>query len=70
MLAAYPKGMLAAVSNAISMDDANIVEIEAKPRADNLSTSNLVLEVEDVNHLSRVLQHLRQLDGVIEARRM
>ncbi len=63
------KGMLAAISNAISMDDANIVEMEAKTGADNLSTSNMVLEVENLEHLSRLLQHLRQIDGVIEARR-
>ncbi len=63
------KGMLAAVSNAISMDDANIVELEAKTSADNLSTSTIVLEVENLAHLSRLLQHLRQIDGVIEVRR-
>lgn len=63
------KGMLAAVSNAISMDDANIVELEAKTSADNLSTSNIVLEVENLDHLSRLLQHLRQIDGVLEVRR-
>ncbi len=63
------KGMLAAVSNAISMDDANIVELEAKTNADNLSTSNIVLEVESLEHLSRLLKHLRKIDGVIEARR-
>ncbi|KPK25054.1 MAG: GTP pyrophosphokinase, partial [Desulfobacterales bacterium SG8_35_2] len=63
------KGMLAAVSNAISMDDANIVELEAKTTSDNLSTSNIMLEVEDLQHLSRLLQHIRQIDGVIEARR-
>jgi GTP pyrophosphokinase len=64
------KGMLAEISNNISMDDANIVEMDVRTRPDNLSTSNIVLEVEDINHLSRLLQHLRQLDGVIEARRM
>jgi len=63
------KGMLAAVSNAISMDDANIVELEAKTTSENLSTSNIMLEVEDLEHLSRLLQHIRQIDGVIEARR-
>ena len=63
------KGMLAAVSNAISMDDANIAELEVKTNADNLSTTKMVLEVEDLDHLSRLLQHLRKLDGVIEARR-
>ncbi|MDX1776240.1 MAG: bifunctional (p)ppGpp synthetase/guanosine-3',5'-bis(diphosphate) 3'-pyrophosphohydrolase [Desulfobulbales bacterium] len=63
------KGMLAAVSNSISMDDANIAELEAKTSADNLSTSNIVLEVENLEHLSRVLEHLRQIEGVIEVRR-
>ena len=63
------KGMLAAVSNAISMDDANIVELEAKPSANNLSASNIILEVENLAHLSRLMQHLRQIDGVIEVRR-
>jgi GTP pyrophosphokinase len=63
------KGMLAAVSNAISIGDANIVELEAKTSADNLSTSNIVLEVENLDHLSRLLQHLRQIEGVIEVRR-
>jgi guanosine-3',5'-bis(diphosphate) 3'-pyrophosphohydrolase len=63
------KGMLAAVSNAISMDDANIVELEAKPSVDNLSASNIILEVENLEHLSRLMQHLRQIDGVIEVRR-
>jgi len=63
------KGMLAAISNAISMDDANIIELEAKTTPENLSTSNIVLEVENLDHLSRLLQHLRQIDGVIEAHR-
>jgi guanosine-3',5'-bis(diphosphate) 3'-pyrophosphohydrolase len=61
------KGMLAAVSNTISMNDANIVELEAKTTADNLSTSNIILEVEDLEHLSRLLQQLRHVEGVIEA---
>jgi GTP pyrophosphokinase len=69
LLTQNKKGMLAAVSNAISMDDANIVELEAKPTEDNLSTSNIILEVENLEHLSRLLQHIRQIDGVIEARR-
>jgi GTP pyrophosphokinase len=63
------KGMLAAVSNVISMNDANIVSLEARTNADNLSTSNIVLEVENLEHLSRLLQHLRQVDGVIEVHR-
>ena len=63
------KGMLAAVSNSISMDDANILELDAKTTADNVATNKIVVEVEDLDHLSRLLQHLRQIDGVLEARR-
>jgi GTP pyrophosphokinase len=61
--------MLAAVSNAISIDDANILELDAKVSADNVATNKIVVEVEDLDHLSRLLQHLRQIDGVFEARR-
>jgi len=63
------KGMLAAVSNAISMDDANILELDAKITADNVATNKIVVEVEDLDHLGRLLQHLRQIDGVLEAHR-
>jgi GTP pyrophosphokinase len=69
IVAQNKKGMLAAISNAISIDDANIAELEVKSSADNLSTINVVLEVEDLDHLNRLLQHLRKLDGVMEARR-
>jgi len=69
IVAQNKKGMLAAISNAISIDDANIAELEVKASADTLSTINVVLEVEDLDHLNRLLQHLRKLDGVMEARR-
>ena len=61
--------MLAAVSNAISMDDANILELDAKTTSDNLATNRITVEIEDLDHLSRLLQHLRQIDGVLEAHR-
>ncbi len=63
------KGMLAEISNVISVDDANIAEMAVKASTDNLSTINMILEVEDRDHLNRLLQHLRKLDGVAEARR-
>ena len=69
IVAQNKKGMLAAISNAISIDDANIAELDVKTSADNLSTINVVLEVEDLDHLNRLLQHIRKLDGVVEARR-
>ena len=63
------KGMLAAISSAINTDDVNIVEMEARTTADNQGMTSIVLEVEDLTHLQTVLQHLRQVDGVIEAQR-
>jgi GTP pyrophosphokinase len=63
------KGMLAAISNSITADDVNIVEMEARTTSDNLGMNTLVVEVEGLNHLQTLLQHLRQLDGVIEATR-
>ena len=69
IVAQNKKGMLAAISNAISIDDANIAELEVRSSADNVSTINVVHEVEDLDHLNRLLQHLRKLDGVMEARR-
>jgi len=63
------KGMLAELSTTISRDDANIVEIEARVGADNLATTNIVVEIKNLRHLQTLLQHLRQLDGVTEVRR-
>jgi guanosine-3',5'-bis(diphosphate) 3'-pyrophosphohydrolase len=63
------KGMLAAISSAINTDDVNIVEMEARTTADNLGMNSIVVEVEDLMHLQTLLQHLRQVDGVIEAQR-
>jgi (p)ppGpp synthase/HD superfamily hydrolase len=31
--------------------------------------NNIVVEIEDLKHLQTLLQHLRQVDGVIEAQR-
>lgn len=64
------KGMLAEVSGLISKEDANILEFTAKPRPDNLSVSDIVLEVADLEHLRIMLVRLRQIDGVLEARRV
>ena len=63
------KGMLAAISSAINTDDVNIVEMEARITSDNLGMNSIVVEVEDLLHLQTLLQHLRQVDGVIEAQR-
>lgn len=64
------KGMLAAISLAVSKEDANIAEVTARTNENNLATTNLVVEVESSQHLRAVLKRLRQVDGVLDARRM
>ena len=63
------KGLLVTICNAITNDDANIVNVEAHTSKDQLAMLNIILEVDNIEHLSTLLQHLRQLDQVIEARR-
>lgn len=64
------KGLLATLSNAISTDDANILGLEATTSKDGLGRINIVLEITGREHLLRLLQHLQQLDGVLEAKRI
>jgi GTP pyrophosphokinase len=63
------RGLIAAVSNTISEVEANIIGMEARTSSDNLAIVNLIIEVESLEHLERLLLKLRQLSGVIEARR-
>ncbi len=63
------KGLLVEVCNSLSIDDANIVNIDAHTAKDNLAKLNIVVEVNDLQHLGVVLQHIRQINGIIEAGR-
>ena len=58
------KGMLAAVSNAISGAEANIVEAKVVTSPDQTAIFNFVVEVTDGAHLQRILSGIRKLDGV------
>ncbi len=69
IIASDRKGLLVEVCNSLSTDDANIVNIAAHAAKDDLAKLNLVVEVNDLHHLNVVLQHLRQINGVIEAGR-
>ncbi len=64
------KGIFAAISSVISSDDANIVEISAHTTPTDTADFHIALEVEGLDHLQRVLQHLRQMAQVITARRV
>lgn len=69
MVAQNHRGLIAGVSNAISEVDANIVSMEAHTSSDNLAIVNLVIEVDNLDHLDKVLLKLKNISGVIEARR-
>ena len=62
------KGLLAALSSTITNDNADIASLEASTDKDG-ARFNMVLEVEGIEHLNRILQHIRQLDGISEAYR-
>ncbi|MEW6220174.1 MAG: bifunctional (p)ppGpp synthetase/guanosine-3',5'-bis(diphosphate) 3'-pyrophosphohydrolase [Thermodesulfobacteriota bacterium] len=63
------KGMLAQISQTISADDANILDLTANSRRDGTAVLRAALEVAHLDQLRAILDHLRQLDGVLEARR-
>jgi GTP pyrophosphokinase len=69
IIAQDKKGLLVTICNAITNDDANILNVDAHATKDNLARLNIILEVNNMEHLSTLLQHLRQLDQVIEASR-
>lgn len=63
------KGMLASVSNAISKEDANILEAKVTTSVDLSATFSFVIEVESGEHLKRVLSEIRKVSGVIKVER-
>jgi GTP diphosphokinase / guanosine-3',5'-bis(diphosphate) 3'-diphosphatase len=70
VIAENGKGVFAAISTAINTDDADIVEITAHTTPADTADFHIVVEVEGLEHLQRVLQHLRQMEQVITARRL
>ncbi len=63
------RGIFAEISAAISSDNANIVDISAHTTPEDIADLRINLEVADLDHLQRVMQHLRQLDHVIAVHR-
>lgn len=64
------KGVFAAISTVISADDADIIEISAHTTPADTADFHIAVEVESLEHLQKVLQHLRQMGQVITARRV
>lgn len=64
------KGIFAEISAVISADNANIVEISAHTTPTDTADLHLTVEVNNLQHLQKVLQHLRQMQQVISVRRV
>lgn len=64
------KGLLAAISNAISACDANIVEADIHTTLDHKAILNFILEVVDTSHLKTVLKAVKHLEDVIRVERL
>lgn len=64
------RGIFAEISGAISLDNANIVDIAAHTTQADLAEMTISLEVGHLDHLNTLMQHLRQLPAVITVRRL
>jgi GTP pyrophosphokinase len=63
------KGLIAELGSRISGADADIVSMEARTSSENLAIVKLVLGVQSLGHLEKLLVQLRQIPGILEARR-
>jgi GTP pyrophosphokinase len=63
------RNLLADISSAISGDDANIIEMNSRTRADNIAEFRVIVEVSGLEQLHRLQVRLSQLPSVMEVRR-
>ncbi len=63
------RGIFAEINAAISLDNANIIDISGHTSATDLAELKVSVQVENLDHLNILLQHLRQLPAVITVRR-
>ncbi|MFQ5824287.1 MAG: RelA/SpoT family protein [bacterium] len=63
------KNFLRDVSESISQTDTNIVSVEMKAE-DTIVHSNFILEVRNLQHLTRVISKISQVQGVISVERL
>ena len=69
VVTADEKGMLAAVSNAISAAEANILEAKVYTSPDNSAHFTFVAEVRDSTHLKKVVSGIKKVNGVMKVDR-
>ncbi len=63
------KGMLAAVSSAVSAAEANILKAEVQTTPDRRAVFDMVVEVTDRRHLEKIMANVRSVDGVLKVER-
>ena len=69
VITADQKGMLAAVSNAISAAEANILEAKVTTNPDQSAHFTFVAEVRDGEHLKKVVSGIKRVGGVMRVAR-
>jgi (p)ppGpp synthase/HD superfamily hydrolase len=69
MLGEDRKHFLRDVSESISQTDTNIVSVEMRAQ-DAMVHSNIIVEVENLQHLTRVINKISKVKGVITVERL
>lgn len=70
VIKAYDRdGLMKDVSTLIAEEGVNMAKVKVDVNKKNLAVFELILEVRDLAHLSKVLDRLENLDNVLEARR-
>lgn len=64
------KGMLVGISGAISTADANIVSATVHARGDKKGTNLFEIDVENLEHLNRVVREIKKVKGVLRVDRI
>ncbi|MFN3742239.1 MAG: RelA/SpoT family protein [Anaerolineales bacterium] len=62
-------GLMSEISTLIAQEAANILSVNVNVSENNLANFFLVMEVRDLNHLSRILHRIEAIDNVLEAYR-
>ncbi len=64
------KGMLAGITGAITNCEANIISANVVSTADHRGVNNFEIDIQDLDHLNRVITALKKLKGVTGVERM
>ncbi len=70
VVAENTRGIFAEISAIISTDGANIVDISAHTTPTDQAQMTISIEVENLDHLKVMMQHLKQIPAVIAVRRL